>query len=319
MDRDNNWELTEKAYALIAHGVGEKSNDFSKSLGLYYERGFPDTKIPALVAPDYTGVQEHDAVFFFNFREDSIRQLYKKFAEHKQIYLATMTKYTEEDTSFVFAPPDVTNNLAEVISANNLPQLHIAETLKYAHVTYFFNGLKNWPYGGEKDVLVQSEKNIETTPAMGAEKIAETVIAGLQTHDVIIANFANADMLAHTGNYEATRAGVEAIDTALGMVLRAITEVDGILLITSDHGNAESLVDRFSSEPESRHDGSPVPIYFVAKQYFGQGGSTSNANTLEVSGILADVAPTVLALLGISAPSEMTGVSLLPKLPVRDR
>ncbi|MEK7615874.1 MAG: 2,3-bisphosphoglycerate-independent phosphoglycerate mutase [Patescibacteria group bacterium] len=309
MDRDKNWDLTQQAYDLIALAKGEKTEDFTAKIEELYKQGTPDTKIPALAATTYEGTRPGDAFFFFNFREDSIRQLYSLFPD-----AYTMTKYTDKDERFLFGPPELNNNLSELISKAGLTQLHIAETVKYAHVTYFFNGLKNEPYENENDVLIQSVKDIEAEPTMGAENVANRIVAELPNYDVIVANFANADMLAHTGNYEATRTGVETVDNAVGIIMDAVLAQDGILLITSDHGNAEALIDRFTSEPESRHDGSPVPIYFIGNQY----NTTNYTLPTEPDGILADVAPTILELMGIPQPIEMTGVSLLPKLPARD-
>src|SRR3989344_893781 len=235
MDRDNNWELTQQAYDLLAAGKGKKTEDFNTALGAYYEQGLHDTQIPALVSPSFTGVQTHDALIFFNFREDSIRQLYRLFAEKKPMtYLASFTQYLElPKCPVAFLPPDVKNNLAETVSLNGKQQFHIAETLKYAHVTYFFNGLHNQPYEKEMDVLIDSAKDVEVEPAMRSDQIAKRILQEMGNgYDLIVANFANADMLAHTGNYEATRAGVEAIDAAIGMILEKVLAMNAILLIT---------------------------------------------------------------------------------------
>ncbi len=314
MDRDNNWELTAVAHDAIAKGVGTKTEDFSASLQEQYAQGVPDTKIPALIHTAYPGVQAQDALVFFNFREDSIRQLYRSFAKDN-LALASMTQYFEDlPYPFAFSRPEIKNNLAETISTAGLQQFHIAETLKYAHVTYFFDGLRNTPYPGETNVLIDSVKKIEEEPTMGAMAIAERVVAELDKgHSLIVANFANADMLAHTGNYEATIKGVETIDTAIGVILDAILAKDNGLVITSDHGNAETLIDRITNEAESKHGGGPVPCYVIGKEFKGKNPKIQKTEK-DISGMLGDVAPTVLELMGLPQPSEMTGKSLLPEL-----
>ncbi|MEK7582875.1 MAG: 2,3-bisphosphoglycerate-independent phosphoglycerate mutase [Patescibacteria group bacterium] len=314
MDRDNNWDFTQIAYDLIATGKGLVADVFGDALAAYYLQGNNDTKIPALVTPSYEGIKNTDAIIFFNFREDSMRQLVAMFHDRSPgLFLAAMTEYLPDVGLHVaFPPPPVPNNLAELLATTGKRQLHIAETSKYAHVTYFFNGIRNNPYQGEDDVLLESVKNIEQSPEMGASQIADRVIAALaqNTYEFIVINFANADMLAHTGNFEATRYGIEAIDRAFATLLPAVLERDGILLITADHGNAEHLVNKITSEPESRHDDSPVPLYLVGREFTNIKLQISN----EVTGILSDVAPTILELMGIAKPPEMTGVSLLPTL-----
>ncbi len=314
MDRDNNWDLTKQAYELIAHAQGEKTEDFIFALQRCYDAGITDSKIPAFASSSYEGIQDGDALLFFNFREDSIRQLYNSFKDNSFKY--SMTKYTDDDNLFLFGPPEIQNTLTGVVSMMKKRQLHIAETLKYAHVTYFFNGLRNQPCVGEEDVLVQSVKNIEKAPAMCAQEIADRIVSGMTKYDLIVANFANADMLAHTGNFEATKNGVEAVDMAIGIVLDMVLKLDGVLLITSDHGNAEKLINRVTSESEGRHDDSPVPLFLVGKEF--QMTNAKNQNP-EIIGILADVAPTILELMGIEKPMEMTGKSLLPELLAHDR
>lgn len=311
MDRDNNWELTEIAYNLIAKAQGEIADNFEQALALQYEQGLSDTKIPPLRSPAYTGIKEDDAVFFFNFREDSMRQLYQLFLKNQRnIY--SMTEYlAESKETAAFPPPKITNNLAEVISKEKKKQFHIAETLKYAHVTFFFDGLRNEPYENEEQVLIPSTKDIVQKPAMMAPELGARLIEEIEKEktDLFVINFANADMLAHTGNYEATKQGVEIVDEQIGRIMEAVLRKDGILIITADHGNAEELIDPITSEAESRHGDSPVPFFLIAKQYQNMG-----SKNVEVSGVLADIAPTILELMEIEKPIEMTGVSLLPAL-----
>ena len=226
-------------------------------------------------------------------------------------YLASFTQYLElPKCPVAFLPPDVKNNLAETVSLNGKQQFHIAETLKDAHVTYFFNGLHNQPYEKEMDVLIDSAKDVEAEPAMRSDQIAKRILQEMGNgYDLIVANFANADMLAHTGNYEATRAGVEAIDAAIGMILEKVLAMNAILLITADHGNAEKLIDRITSEPESKHGNNPVPFYLIGSDYKGLAKPLPKEQ--DITGILADVAPTIIKLLGLTQPSLMTGKSLL--------
>ena len=281
----------------------------------------------AIVAADsgFEGIKENDAVIFFNFREDSMRQILKPFVEEnfslfpvknlKNTYIATMTQYLEGTSAkAAFMPPTVTNSLAEVLEANGKKQLHVAETEKYAHVTYFFNGLRTKESADEIDIFVESNKDHESEPAMKSAEIAQKVVEELDKnlHDFIVLNFANADMLAHTGNLAATVKGIEAVDSALGSIIERVLAKEGIVIVTADHGNAESLVYRSSGEAETRHDDSPVPFYLVGRQY--QIAKTSERmaqETADVSGIPGDVAPTVLELMGLQQPPEMTGKSLL--------
>lgn len=330
MDRDNNWELTRQAYKLLANAEGETSTDYIKTIQNNYGLGRNDSTMTAIVNADssFSGINENDAIVFFNFREDSMRQILKPFVEDdfslfpiknpKNVYAATMTQYLENTPAkTAFMPPTVINGLAEVLEANGRKQLHIAETEKYAHVTYFFNGLRTAEQSGEVDIFVESNKNHEQEPAMKSAEIAQKVIEELDKdlHDFIIVNFANADMLAHTGNYEATVKGIEAVDSALGLIVAKVLEEDGILIVTADHGNAESLVYRGSGEAETRHDDSPVPFYLVGQQYqIAKTPEKIAEETANVSGILGDIAPTILELIGIPQPPEMTGKSLLPLL-----
>ena len=330
MDRDNNWDLTRRAYELLANASGEKSDDYLATIQNYYSLGRNDsTMTPIVVAnSNFSGIAENDAIIFFNFREDSMRQILKPFVEKsfslfpvKKVgsYICTMTEHLENSAAKVaFTPPVVTNGLAEMLESSGKKQLHIAETEKYAHVTYFFNGLKTEELSGEVDIFIESNKDHEKEPAMKSREIAQRIAEELDKnlHDFIILNFANADTLAHTGNFEATVKGIEAIDSALELIFNAvITQKDAILIVTADHGNAESLVYRSSGEAETRHDDNPVPFYLVGREYQTVKIPERVAQeTGEASGILGDIAPTILELLEISQPEEMTGKSLLPIL-----
>ena len=330
MDRNNNWERTQKTYQLIAKAEGEKTGNLIESITDYYQKDVNDSQMPALVssASGFNGMADGDAVIFFNFREDSMRQIFRSFTEEnftnfqrailKNVYLCSMTKYLEEQTAPVaFPPPEVKNCLAEVLAAAGKMQLHIAETDKYAHVTYFFNALNNQPFAGETDVFIDSVKNIEQNPAMASVEIGEKVAAALEPgrYDFILANFANADLLAHTGNFEAVVRGMEAVDAALGRVLNKALEKDAVLIVTADHGNAESLIYKTGGEAETKHGTNPVFFYLVDNVYRRQKSFEQiAAEKAEVNGILPDIAPTILELMGLPQPPEMTGQSLLPLL-----
>lgn len=328
MDRDNHWDLTQQAHELIVHAAGEKTADFGSAIAHYYEQNVYDTLIPPLAHESYTGLQDNDALIFFNFREDSVRQIFRSFVDPnfsqfprqlpRSLYVTSMTQYCPEfPTPVAFMPPDVKNCLAEFMSGKGLAQLHIAETVKYAHVTFFFNGIKHDPYPEENDELIPSVKSPEQEPAMSAMNIAKRVVAALdeQKYDLIVINFANADILAHTGNYDATLKGIEALDEAVCLVKDAVLNHDGLMVITADHGNAESLYYSGTGEPETKHDGSPVPFILIGKEFERQKTAAQLlAEVAEIRGVLGDVAPTVLELMGLPKPPEMTGKSLLPLL-----
>ena len=229
-----------------------------------------------------------------------------------------MTKCLESPNIHVmFPPPPVPNCLSEVLSDNGKKHFHIAETEKYAHVTSFFNGLQNEPFPGETDYFVESLEDPINNPQMRAMQIVQKVAEHLDQdeYDLYVLNLANGDMLAHLGNLEAAIKGVEAVDTALAIIKEKVLEKNGIMIITADHGNVESMIYKGTGEKETRHDENPVPFHLIAAEY-------ARTRTLEElaawtqspSGILADVAPTILELLGIEKPVEMTGESLLSSL-----
>ncbi len=332
MDRDNNWELTQKTYELIAKSAGEKSSDLLVTIKNYYRQGQNDSSMPPIITEDsgFSGIADNDSLIFFNFREDSMRQILKPFIEptfslfqkpdFKNLYVCTMTQYLENPAAAVaFPPPDIVNGLAEVLSVSGRNQLHVAETEKYAHVTYFFNGLKTKELKGETDIFIESLKDSENNPAMKSWEIAVKVAEEIKRdfYDFIILNLANPDVLAHTGNFLATVKGIEAADKAVGFIKDAVLEKDGILIVTADHGNAEGMVYKSTGETETRHESTPVQFCLVARQYqTNKTPETIAKETDEVAGILADVAPTILELMGIPQPAEMTGASLLPVLKI---
>ncbi len=333
MDRDNNWELTQKTYELIVKSTGEKSSDPLITIKNYYQQGQNDSSMPPIVVGDsgFSGIADNDSLIFFNFREDSMRQILKPFiepafslfprADLKNLYVCTMTQYLENPAVAVaFPPPDIVNGLAEVISTSEKNQLHIAETEKYAHITYFFNGLKTKEFNGETDVFIESLKDSENNPAMKsweiAVKVAEEI--GRDFYDFVVLNLANPDVLAHTGDFSATVKGVEAVDRAIGLIKDAVLGKNGILIATADHGNAEGMVYKSTGEAETRHESNPVPFYLVARQYqINKTPELLARETSEAAGILADVAPTILEFMGLPQPAEMTGKSLLSILAAK--
>ncbi len=325
MDRDNNWERTQQAFELLIAGKGAMATDVEASIQQYYEQGFTDTTIPATLIEPTGIIKDNDAVIFFNFREDSMRQISRSFTDStltvfprtlpKNLFVSFMTQYFENPAislHVAFPLPEVNNGLAEVLSMNGKKQLHIAETEKYAHATYFFNCLRNTPYEGEEDVLIPSRKDHESQ--MRAPEITQKFMgeAAKNFYDFTIINFANADVLSHIGNLENTIKGIESVDVALGKMYETIIAKDGILFIVADHGNAESLVHRKTGEAETRHDLNPVPLHLVAREYQRTRTEEEVIKSMDNPvGLISDIAPTILDLFKIPAPTEMTGTSLL--------
>lgn len=328
MDRDNNWQKTETAYRLLVEGKGQVVNDISAAVQSFYDQGINDPDIPALNLSNRGSIADGDGVIFFNFREDSMRQLIKAFvdpefnyfqtAPRQNVYLAGMTNYISSPSLHVlFDPPDVPNSLPEVISNSGKKQYHIAETEKYGHVTYFFNGFRTGPFDGETDMFVESLKNPLEQPQMKSSEIVQKVAEELHRsfYDFFVINLANGDMLSHLGNFKAVVKGVEAVDNVLESLMKAVMTQNGILIITADHGNAESLTYKGTGEKETRHNDNPVPFYLVASEYQKTRTETEiQARLSSAEGLLIDVAPTILELMGYPKPAEMTGNSLLPLL-----
>ncbi len=323
MDRNNNWDLTQKAYNLMVRGEGEKTDDIVKKLDECYSQDLHDTRTPPLLIDPSGIVEDGDALVFFNFREDSIRQLARCFLDEKfehfqrnnfsNLVVVAMTPYLENPNLLVMFPaPEARNGLAEFLSLNNKKQLHIAETEKYAHATFFFNCLRNEPYEGETDIFIKSEKKPENEPEMMAREILAKVTDELnrEYYDFIIINFANADVVAHTGKLEQTVRSIEAVDECIGKLREAVFEKNGILIVTADHGNAESITSK-GGEEESRHNMSPVPCFIVVKEYERPRSEEELKESFSTTkGIIADVAPTIVEMFGLPKPEEMTGESL---------
>jgi 2,3-bisphosphoglycerate-independent phosphoglycerate mutase len=317
MDRDKRWERIEQAYALLAHGASpHRAPTASASLAAAYERGENDEFVLPTIVGEAAPIADGDAVIFFNYRPDRGRELTLAFSDarfshfsvqpYANLMFATMTRYDDEFANPVlFGPRPQSHTFGEVVAAAGLSQLRLAETEKYAHVTYFFNGGREEVFANEDRVLIPSNRSVPTydhAPEMSANDITSAAIEDVERghHDVIVLNYANADMVGHTGVWEATISAVETIDQCLGRLERAVRAAGGILAITADHGNAEEELDA-AGNVLTAHTTNPVPFVLISETPLG---------TL-TPGKLGDIAPTLLPLLGLAVPPEMTGTNLL--------
>ncbi len=319
MDRDKRWDRTEKAYRALADAQAEHSFlTASEALAAAYARGETDEFIVPTIVGESRSVRDGDAVIFFNFRPDRARQLtlafsqtdFKEFSVHTfaNLIFATMTKYEENfPNPVLFGARPQSNTFGEVVAAAGMSQLRLAETEKYAHVTYFFNGGREDVFEREDRVLIPSDRRVATydlAPEMRDAEITTAAIedVGDRAHDFIVMNYANADMVGHTGVWDATISACETIDVSLGRLENAVLGADGILAITADHGNAEEKLDS-DGNPLTAHTTSPVPFVLIARD--------SPLGALRAGGRLGDVAPTLMPLLGLEVPAPMTGRNLL--------
>ncbi len=325
MDRDKRWARIQKAYDAICNGIGLKSGSAIHAIENSYQKEVFDEFVEPTVITMADGetpiakIEDHDSVIFFNFRPDRARQLtraivdkdFNEFATKKMdTYFVCFTSYDETmpNVHIAFKKEQIKNTLGEVLSKNNKTQLRIAETEKYAHVTFFFNGGEEKQYKGEDRILIPSPK-VETydmKPEMSAYEVTEKVVEAVESkkYDCIILNYANPDMVGHTGSLEAAIKAIEAVDECVGKVVKAINNTHGNLIITADHGNAEQMIDYTTGEPHTAHTTNLVPLILI----------TDNGNEkLKEGGKLADLAPTILDLMNIEKPKEMTGESLLEK------
>lgn len=335
MDRDANWDRIRTAYELIARGTGAEFQDPAGYLAASYGRGMDDERIaPAARTRDGAAIgriRQGDGLILFNFREDSMRELIAAFAQEPlagfpreklpDLAIATMTDYgvALEGVAAAFGQIAVERPLGRALAEAGMRQLRIAETEKYAHVTYFFNAGIESPFPEETRIMVQSlpVTRFDEEPEMKAPEITARILEHLDEYDFILANLANADLVGHSGNFQAVVRAVEAIDAAVGRIRDAVLEKGGCLLITADHGNAEAKLHPISGETVTEHTANPVPFYLIGKEYKRPEDRTPQEIALRryaTEGILTDVAPTVLDLMGIPKPAEMTGKSLLPVL-----
>jgi len=317
MDRDKRWDRVEKAYRCLTDGEGLKAETAEKAVEQSYERGENDEFLQPTVVDSAGLIEDGDSVIFFNFRPDRAREISRAFVDGDfrefptkpiKVHYTCMTRYDATlKAPIAFPAQNLSNTLGEVISRKGLCQLRIAETEKYAHVTYFFNGGKEQPNPGEDRVLIPSPKvaTYDLKPEMSAYEVRDEVIRRIDSgkYDLIVLNFANPDMVGHTGIFDAAVKAVETVDGCVGSVVDEIIKVGGAVILTADHGNAEKMLDVTTGQPHTAHTTNPVPLSLIA--------SDKVKRKLRDDGILADVAPTVLQLLGIEQPKEMTGRSLI--------
>ncbi len=355
MDRDNHWDRTEKAYNCLVLGEGDKAQTAAIAIEQAYQKNITDEFIVPTCITTADGkplglINDNDAIIFFNFRPDRARQLTRafvdanfehvlvrqyiyrdhhgmdKYEENKNqtfarkkkltnITFISMTEYEKDMpvTAVAFPIEEVKVTLARVVSEQNMRQLHLAETEKYAHITYFFNGYREAPFPSEDRIEVPSPKvaTYDLAPAMSTAEVARVAVQKITSavYDFVLINFAAPDMVGHTGVIPAAIIACEAVDTALGKIVNAVLSVGGAVVITGDHGNVEEMLDVVTGKPDTEHSVNPVPFIVIAN------GLENVTNKTLQTGILADVAPTVLALMHIQKPLEMTGRDLL--IPLR--
>ena len=323
MDRDKNYDRVEKAYRAMVDGTGEKASSVEEAIDASYaKKVYDEFVLPMVIEKDGAvhTVSDGDAMIFFNFRPDRAREICHAFCDddfsffergaRKNIFFVCFTDYdpTIPNKHVAFEKEEIHNTLGEVVSNLGKNQLRIAETEKYAHVTFFFNGGKEEPYENEDRILVPSPKEVPTydlKPEMSCytvtEKLTEAIRSG--KYDLVVANFANPDMVGHTGVLPAAIKAIEVVDECMGKVVDAVESMHGNLFILADHGNADIMIDEKTGEPYTAHTTNPVPFILVSEE----------KHKLREGGCLADVAPTLLELMGIPQPKEMTGKSLLEK------
>ncbi|MDP2855673.1 MAG: 2,3-bisphosphoglycerate-independent phosphoglycerate mutase [bacterium] len=338
LDRTKNWQNTKQIYDLLTKGRAKIESDIDKIFDLYYGRKLSDSYIePTLIAnpqkpEEFPLVKDGDSLIFFDFREDSVHQMVapfvlKDFSEFERLpfqnlKVTTMTEYDPNfDVGVAFRPQKIEKTLTAVLNEKGLKQLKIAETEKYCHLTLFFNGLTDKVFSNEFRILIPSKETprFDEAPEMRASEITDRLISALQekTYDFIAINYANPDTLAHTGNYQATIKAIEIIDGQLKQVYGVAKETGATLIITSDHGNAEKLYDAATGEPETNHNNNPVPFYLIDEKFkLAKERNSEEIYALEqtTDGVICDVAPTILELMNIPIPEEMTGKSLIKYL-----
>ncbi|KKP98518.1 MAG: 2,3-bisphosphoglycerate-independent phosphoglycerate mutase [Candidatus Moranbacteria bacterium GW2011_GWD2_36_12] len=340
MDRNNNWDRVEKAYRLITEGKGASATDAIKCLQDSYATEITDEYIePSVITENLpTGqagnkpvaiVQDGDGVIFFNFREDRARELTKAFTaddfdgfqrEKLDIDFVTLVEYEKNlPVEVAFPPVTLEGGLGQILSEHKLKQLRIAETEKYAHVTYFFNGGKEEAWEGEERILVPSPSvsKFDEAPEMSASLVTEKISAAIEEekYDFILVNYANADMVGHTGNPEACVTAVQTIDKNLAKLIPMVLKKGGCLFITADHGNVEEIKNYRTGQVDTEHSSNPVPLWYVTATNHREKTSVEVVRQQsEVGGLLSDIAPTILELLSIQKPEDTNGESLLPLL-----
>ena len=321
MDRDNNWDREEKAYAAFVYGEGNHAANAAEAIEASYAADKTDEFVLPCVTCEGGRVQDGDTVIFMNFRPDRARQMTRIFCDdaftgferrggRKQVNYVCMAEYdaTMPNCEVAYPPVELKNVLGQYLSENGKTQLRIAETEKYAHVTFFFNGGVEQPNEGEDRILVKSPKvaTYDLQPEMSAPEVCDKLCAAIRSekYDVIVINFANPDMVGHTGVISAAIKAIETVDECVGKAVQAVKDVDGVLFICADHGNAEQMIDYTTGQPHTAHTTNPVPFILV---------NYDPAYTLKEGGCLADIVPTLINVMGMEQPAEMTGKSLLIK------
>ncbi|GGG04091.1 2,3-bisphosphoglycerate-independent phosphoglycerate mutase [Cysteiniphilum litorale] len=321
MDRDNRWDRVEKAYDAMTIAKAEYTADSAEeALNMAYARNENDEFVKPTIIKKHNQavtIADGDSVIFMNFRSDRARQLSHVFTDSEfsgfkrqvfpKVHFVTLTKYADDIKAHVaYAPEKLTNILGQVLADQHMTQLRIAETEKYAHVTFFFNGGQEAPFGGEDRILVPSPKvaTYDLQPEMNAYEVTDKLVDAItaQKYDVIICNYANSDMVGHTGNYDAAVKAIEALDICIGRVADAVHTINGNLFITADHGNADQMVDPETGKMHTAHTTNPVPFIYQGNK---------KASVALSDGKLSDIAPTILAVIGVKQPKEMTGKSIL--------
>src|SRR6516165_6808597 len=320
MDRDKRWDRVEKAYRTIVSGIGQSAGDAVQAIEVAYAREQTDEFVEPMVIADYHGMRDGDGLLIANFRADRVREIatalldpgFSGFAREREIAFAAalgLVEYSTELNRFLgvlFPPEDLKDTFGELVSRAGLKQLRLAETEKYAHVTFFFNGGREAVFPGEERILVPSPKvaTYDQQPEMSAPEVTDKVVEAIQSgrFDVIVLNYANTDMVGHTGRVDAAVKAVEAVDACLGRLSEAVEEAGGTLVVTADHGNAEMMRDPETGEPHTAHTLNPVPFIVV--------NPPTSIRHVE-DGRLSDVAPTLLDILGLPQPPAMTGHSLV--------
>ncbi len=338
MDRDNHWERTKKAFDAMTKGESEeKFDDPIKAIESSYDKKIYDEEfVPVVITHKKNPaalIEDKDSLIFFNFRADRARQISQAFilpdfnkferpSQFKNLFFASMTRYDKDlpVDAVAFDPVEIKKPLARVISDAGLKQLHVAETEKYAHVTFFLNGGTEEPFEGEDRIVIPSPRvpSYDEKPEMSAFKVTDNLIKAISEnkYDFIVVNFANPDMVAHTGNLKATIKACEVCDKCLGKIVPLILSKNGVVLITADHGNTEELQNIQTGKVDKEHSTNPVPFIIIGDQFEGKniGLPDSLGNDLSLftpAGVLSDVAPTILKIMDIKKPEEMTGTSLI--------
>ena len=320
MDRDTNWDRVKRAYAMLTEGAGENAGSAAAAIQRSYDAGVTDEFVEPQVIGGFGGMSDGDAILMFNFRADRAREIlaslvdadFDGFARDRTIQFAASLGMTEYSSALnahmtaMFAQRPLDNILGQVVADAGLKQLRIAETEKYAHVTFFLNGGEEAQFAGEERILVPSPKvaTYDLQPEMSALEVTEKLVEAIKAErfDLIVVNYANGDMVGHTGIFEAAVRAAGTIDVCLGRLEAALKEVGGAMLVTADHGNAERMHDHQTGQPNTAHTMSPVPLVLV--------NGPASAGALK-DGVLADISPTILALMNLPQPPEMSGASLL--------